>query len=394
MPSCPVPTKECQSLSGTASSDQTAYDLAYEAWENDRDAWVAEDPENRVPGDYPVAPPDPPDDGGLTYNYGSFAQLSEPAGAPTDELTTLYRKYLQTDEGTIYDGVVGWYQCVDVNYAVWGESVWENSPSSTQDNGESWAWSDPNCVSLGGGFGADLPTTGWTEIEAAGCTVTETTLLWHEGKDQIQSGTEQKAHCPGPWTLGTSEWADIIRTNYAITGELSDGITKSGLISNASGKIPIAWPATPSGASCSSSLSVVWPTIGDCYAGSPPAWPDCSGLPVDASGSATVVKARFRWVIPNTFTGSYFKITWDILEEPEGWNSGLPGAPSRTLTPATPWEWTGPGVEGNENSWKSGWYEIEPPAVPGTRRVVNVKIECYTDPFGSMPDPIGEQVTL
>ena len=120
----------------------------------------------------------------------------------------------------------------------------------------------------------------------------------------------------------------------------------------------------------------------------------------------SITKARFRWVIPDTrpdqntglpvtFPGSYFKVTWDILEEPDGWDDETPTVfRSFHLTDQT-WEWTGPGDPEDADTWKSGWYVIDPPEVPGTRRVVNIRFECYRSPrFGNKPQVTGEAVEL
>lgn len=52
-----------------ARNDWIAADDLYQTWLGDREAWVAEDPENRVPEDYPVPPP--PDPGPEPADPGS-----------------------------------------------------------------------------------------------------------------------------------------------------------------------------------------------------------------------------------------------------------------------------------------------------------------------------------
>ena len=100
---------------------------------------------------------------------------------------------------------------------------------------------------------------------------------------------------------------------------------------------------------------------------------------------ATATHLRIRWIIPDTFKGSYFKITWDILTEPTD-----PLEEKSYLQDLT-WEWTGPGDPLDEDSWKSGWYEIAPPGDPGTRSVVNVRFECYRGPYGNKPQATGTE---
>lgn len=92
---------------------------------------------------------------------------------------------------------------------------------------------------------------------------------------------------------------------------------------------------------------------------------------------------RFKWTIPDTFEGTYFKITWDVVTFPD---TGDPVAVSTDNT----WEWTGPGDPEDEDSWKSGWYDIAVPGEPGETRVVNIRFECYTGPYGHMPQVTGE----
>ena len=105
---------------------------------------------------------------------------------------------------------------------------------------------------------------------------------------------------------------------------------------------------------------------------------------------------RFRWVVPDDFEGKYFKITWDVVEEPDGWDSGEPNAPVRSFfAQDQTWEWTGPGDPDDPDSWKSGWYHIDPPASAGARRVVNIRYECYRSAkFGTKPQVTGEAVEL
>lgn len=93
---------------------------------------------------------------------------------------------------------------------------------------------------------------------------------------------------------------------------------------------------------------------------------------------------RYRWRVPDAHLGTYFKITWDILDEP------TVGAPS--VAAGGEWIWTGPGDPGDAATWLSGWYDLLPPSVAGTRRVVNAKAwHLSTSPFGIRPTLIGEQ---
>lgn len=131
---------------------------------------------------------------------------------------------------------------------------------------------------------------------------------------------------------------------------------------------------------------------------------DGYSFPEDANGSVCAAlrecsgatKVRFRWIVPESHTGSYFKITWQILTEPDGWDDEeSESPPERSLSEDQTWVWDGPGDPEDEDSWKSGWYDIEPPSVPGTRRVVNIRFECYrSTKFGVKPQVTGEGVEL
>jgi hypothetical protein len=113
-----------------------------------------------------------------------------------------------------------------------------------------------------------------------------------------------------------------------------------------------------------------------------------------------IVYHRFRWTIPDDFAGSYFKITWDVIEEPEGWDDDDPTVFRTFAAEDVTWEWEGPGDPEDPDSWKSEWYEIDPPPAPifgkgFTRKIVNIRYECYRSTrFGSKPQIIGDAVTL
>jgi hypothetical protein len=129
--------------------------------------------------------------------------------------------------------------------------------------------------------------------------------------------------------------------------------------------------------------------------GSETCWSDFLGFrsrmtefpPTSYSGNGLVLfaKLRFRFRIPNTHLGSKFTITYDIAEFPED------GDPS-FVSEDNVVEWTGPGSGlSTDPSWLTDWIEIDPPEVPGERRVVNIRFTCYTGTkFGSKPQVTGE----
>ena len=137
------------------------------------------------------------------------------------------------------------------------------------------------------------------------------------------------------------------------------------------------WENMTKGASCQSSRSEP----------SPYGWFQAIHL------NATFV--RFRWVIPDTFAGKHFKITWDVVEEPDGWDDADPTVSRSFFARDQTWEWTGPGNSSDPDSWKSDWYEIPAPSVPGSRRVVNLRYECYrSTKFGTKPQVDGDAVEI
>jgi hypothetical protein len=129
--------------------------------------------------------------------------------------------------------------------------------------------------------------------------------------------------------------------------------------------------------------------------------------------------AEVQWQVPTTHEGTYFKVWFDVLEEPDGWDATIddpdyeppedndppepvpqvpkPGRPNRSwYAQDVVREWTGPGENGQDDpSWLIGDpYEIPPPDVPGTRRIVNIRFECYRGPYGNLPQVVGEGVEL
>jgi hypothetical protein len=112
--------------------------------------------------------------------------------------------------------------------------------------------------------------------------------------------------------------------------------------------------------------------------------------PVGVVYRIDLTKIRHRFRIPTTHTGSYFKITYDIADFPED------GDPS-FISQDNVIEWTGPGTGvQNDPSWLAGdWIEIDPPEVPGERRIVNIRYTCYAGTkFGSKPQVMGESLEI
>jgi hypothetical protein len=111
--------------------------------------------------------------------------------------------------------------------------------------------------------------------------------------------------------------------------------------------------------------------------------------PVGVVTRIDLYKKRFRFRIPTAHTGSYYKITYDIAEFP---TVGDPSFVSQDNVV----EWTGPGTgESTDPSWLTPWVEIDPPEVPGERRVVNVRYVCrHGVKFPALPQVVGEALEI
>ena len=80
----------------------------------------------------------------------------------------------------------------------------------------------------------------------------------------------------------------------------------------------------------------------------------------------TITKARFKWIVPEAYKGTYFKVTWDVYIFPSD-----PDQEPILVEKDRTWEWEDPADRESE------WFEIEPPSVDGDARVVNVRSDCY-----------------
>jgi hypothetical protein len=127
-----------------------------------------------------------------------------------------------------------------------------------------------------------------------------------------------------------------------------------------------------------------------------------SAFPVTSSNAACMVNPylpsavqitpyRFRFQIPITHLGTYFKITYDIAEFPTD-----PLTPDSFVSEDNVIEWTGPGdpEDAEAASWLTDWIELAPPDEPGERRVVNIRYTCYQGTkYGVKPQTTGESFT-
>lgn len=110
--------------------------------------------------------------------------------------------------------------------------------------------------------------------------------------------------------------------------------------------------------------------------------PDADPDSLPSSVSLTAIRYRFQ--IPATHTGSYFRIEWDEVFYPST------GAPSILAERSV--EWTGPGSgDADDPSWFTPWIEVAAPEDPGTIEIRNIAFTCYHgDKFGAKPQFTGE----
>ena len=132
------------------------------------------------------------------------------------------------------------------------------------------------------------------------------------------------------------------------------------------------------------------------------AWPSPGGLTTSSRSHNTTLAAgslypgetlvsgvilrtvQFAFRIPTSHLGTFFRITYDILETP------TVGDPFLFLEDQTI-EWTGPGSGASTDpSWLTDYIDLDPPDEPGSRSVVNVRFISYTGTrFGVKPSVTG-----
>ncbi len=155
----------------------------------------------------------------------------------------------------------------------------------------------------------------------------------------------------------------------------------------------------------------------------------------DRITSASKTVSRYRWQIPSNiitgpdgpdtgtdpdivdyWKGTYFKVTWNILTQPVGWDDTIddpavtppdplpsgwthpqipdPDRPLRSLSGDLTWSSFSGGDPNDPESWFSEWYDLEAPSVEAIKKVVNIRYECYRSPYGNKPETTGEAVEL
>jgi hypothetical protein len=337
------------------------------------------------------------------------APIAEPAGDPTDPLPAIYRAKKTTSEE--WEGSWGYWEVKSESFSG-AEGIIANGQHftlvATTAGGEfsqivnteytsRWIDEDDDGDFIFDGTTSTTSTSDnpyyqplWDEPGLPPNVCTATTRKYYDFYGEKNEGTQPAAPSfPIPYDQEVEiiEWAINAKYSSGSFLTLSDPITKDELLADAIADLPEEW--TSPGSSCAAKLETTWPEIQDMYvAGDPdPVWPDCEygSFPIPASATATARKVRFRFRIPDTHTGSYFKITYDIAEFPDD------GEPS-LVSEDNVVEWTGPGTGASSDpSWLTDWVVIDPPEVSGERRVVNVRYTCYSGAkYGVKPQIMGE----
>jgi hypothetical protein len=115
------------------------------------------------------------------------------------------------------------------------------------------------------------------------------------------------------------------------------------------------------------------------------------------AASGRRVRRKFR--VPVTHAGSWFKVSWDYVFFPAGYDEDDPEGPAPEVVSLNHSdEWEGPGEGGQEDgSWdfSGGWHDVPMPPRAGEVRMVNIRYECYRSTrFGTRPQVMGEAVEL
>lgn len=336
-----------------------------------------------------------------SYIAELFVPWVQPAGLTADDVPTLYKTH-ETTTPTVTTGVfqlVSQYaganvtleETVQIFNQITGTGV-EDGPwieegerfrhfNKTIDPESGDPTGPPSCSGEAWPVGAGIIPWVAGANPPADCTTTVRRVWnWFE---EFRSGSPLSKGCPGPFPDAELKYGDIQRENYQ-KREISDPFTKSEMVSNAATEMA-ADDWTTAGVGEWSGFAVSWPIIGDVT------WGDCA-TPPDPNpfgANAALDKIRFRFQIPSTHLGTYFKITYDIGEFP---TSGSPSFVSQDNVV----EWTGPGTgTASDPSWLTDWVEVDPPSVPGQRRVVNIRYTCrHGVKFPALPQVMGEALEI
>jgi hypothetical protein len=336
------------------------------------------------------------------YCYYPFVS---PGGDPDDLFPTLYKTKTETFRGSISNGI---------QKALWKydsgplEQTTEQYTVSTLVNYLSPANPGTGIYTQTNYVHTNLPTPSCNSNSTSGqsrfftflpnpvivpcpdALIAATTLtFWIECRE-FREGTDLTPQgCPGPFTPAAQVRYINFDQETKRSYELSDSLSSSDLTAQAIADMNAnewsdPFQSTYSDGLCSPYFSLSWPKISQ-YT-----------YPLDPSQLveyfppqvyAAAVKVRFRFRIPTSHIGTYFKITYDVAEFPQDEDVDPSFVSQDNVV-----EWTGPGNQEDPDgdSWLTPWEEIDPPEVSGERHVVNIRYTCYTGTkYGAKPQVIG-----
>lgn len=326
-------------------------------------------------------------------NYWMYCPLNEPV------LNHVYASFSYTDTFTVSVDWVGPGPC-DANI-VWTPvtQTWleydfpclgEASCTPMTPLGMNKPGNNPDfCGGLGGMCEWEIVAPATWECEEA--------MRRHVGATrQTSCGTAQSPDaCPGPWGQGAYaqaflrwDWWDISGQDNTYREDLFDPIDRAGLIAEAEAAFP-AWSVVGDCEDPYSWTRILWPS-------NPVPYPDCDSDPFPLPSPGGVISVfklqyRFKWKIPDTFRGRWFKVTYDLVFYPEG------SADAEVIAEDEVDEWTGPGDPEDPETWMfpSDYVVLSNPLdVHGVERngqvhVRNIRFQCYRGPFGEKPQVTG-----
>lgn len=326
--------------------------------------------------------------------FGIFP-YTQPAGDPSDLVPSLYKTQTVDFSGFVINGTQQTLERIDdgggFSREIFQEAIysdWGQPGGSLNSTRTVYTHENPDTCSSAETPWTPVAISFSTPMDCPGPICSETS--WERfsdcGKSEIGTLPLTPQGCPGPFTTSAYTRAvDATRVrHYKLV--LSDPISAAELITAATDEMNAEdWgdeaisPFAPRAI-----FLLTWPRISD------RTWPGCGDDNLALTGLilASKRKVRFRFRIPTAHTGSKFWITYDIAEFPAD------GDPS-FFSEDNVVEWTGPGTGASSDpSWLTPWVEIDPPEVPGERRIVNIRYTCYTGTrYGAKPQVMGEAFT-
>jgi len=357
LPACADGTVLCQSMTRTAScadddytdamavwevatllleewtESEATFAARHAAWVDEKDDWeacmatlpciaCAAEPVEPVHLPEPAAPGDEPEmpAGYNDVTHSCYFPFTTPPGDPDDDLPLIYRT-LQDVRFVRYSGTMwiyrnsvfpGAFDLEREELTVGTYVSWPGDPevpldATYVDTGNEYDPFAPACdlyVTPGIG-GLKLPDEPTYTDPATDNTCEVASSLTTRTSTSSEGGALTLHGCPGSFGADRVEYAWDL-TRYEKIGYLLDSpISKSDLITRATGKLPGTWPAAVEGSSCDAATVTDWPTIAEtdipeCTAG------DYDGYgygvtPTGAGVTAECTIARYKIGIPTAY---------------------------------------------------------------------------------------------